>query len=105
MKKRKLVRINTRMYEQNKYLASRVGELGRERDALRRELAALRTGCNGAIERNVQLVAEFNALEQAHEALCAKSKQQYQTVLDARAELQRIENMVLDTRIMLEDIT
>jgi len=73
--------------------------------ALRRELEALRTGCNGAIERNVQLVAEFNALEQAHEALCAKSKQQYQTVLDARAELQRTENMVLDTRIMLEDIT
>lgn len=73
--------------------------------ALRRELTDLRTGCNGAIERNVQLVAEFNALEQAHEALHAQSKQQYQTVLEARATLQRIENMVLDTRIMLEDIT
>lgn len=36
--------------------------------ALRRELADLRTGCNGAIERNVQLVAEFKALEKAHEA-------------------------------------
>lgn len=36
---------------------------------LRRELADLRTGFNGAIERNVQLVAEFAALERAHEAL------------------------------------
>lgn len=41
--------------------------------ALRRELEALRTGCNGAIERNVQLVAEFNALERAHEALHAQN--------------------------------
>lgn len=72
MKKSKLVRINLRMYEQDKYLASRVGELGRERDALRRELEDLRGGFNGAVERNVQLVAEFKALEQAHEALQAQ---------------------------------
>lgn len=87
MKKHKLVRINTRMYEQNKYLASRVGELGRERDALRWELADLKAGCAHAIDRNVALsadaeewkkeradrIANFAALEQAHEALHAQT--------------------------------